>query len=169
MALLANLNRHVENVLIEQEIVDNWNRYMETIEIPLFERYMCSTMLIGYWKDGNTTDSCLPNPINLQIFRNVAKEDIRRHNRFVVAHFCGCGKRHQRICANPTCLAGYDGSNLEHSLMCNGCKNVYYCSLKCQKKHWKSAHKKDCDRIRQMRERVLSCPKQWRCDKPFLW
>ena len=27
---------------------------------------------------------------------------------------------------------------------CRGCKNVYYCSKKCQKIHWKDGHKNNC-------------------------
>eukprot|EP01083_Nonionella_stella_P061722 160765_1 len=27
---------------------------------------------------------------------------------------------------------------------CTGCKNIFYCSVKCQASHWKSGHKKVC-------------------------
>lgn len=28
---------------------------------------------------------------------------------------------------------------------CDGCHNAIYCSRECQKQHWKSAHKSECD------------------------
>jgi len=30
---------------------------------------------------------------------------------------------------------------------CNACKVVYYCSKKCQKKHWNNGHKKQCNKL----------------------
>ncbi len=32
---------------------------------------------------------------------------------------------------------------------CGGCKMVYYCSMECQTKHWKSCHKKECKKLRR--------------------
>merc|ERR1719335_1865258 len=45
-------------------------------------------------------------------------------------------------CSNPIC------ENVETSIgqfkVCTRCTAVHYCSRMCQKKHWKSAHKKVC-------------------------
>lgn len=34
---------------------------------------------------------------------------------------------------------------------CSRCKSVCYCSVKCQTLHWKSGHKAECKKLRQVR------------------
>ena len=37
--------------------------------------------------------------------------------------------------------------------ICTGCKNVFYCTRACQKKHW-STHKEDCKSLVKLPYRV---------------
>ena len=37
----------------------------------------------------------------------------------------------------------------QQSMSCANCKCVHYCSRKCQVKHWKAGHKKECPRLRE--------------------
>lgn len=43
----------------------------------------------------------------------------------------------------PTC--GQEEQKLGEFKRCGGCKNVYYCSRKCQVRDWKAGHKQKCD------------------------
>ena len=63
------------------------------------------------------------------------------------------------ICGNPLNLS-----------LCSGCKMVYYCSVECQRKHWKSkesdSHKAMCAKEKATR---IMCEKEatdWRNSKP---
>ena len=38
---------------------------------------------------------------------------------------------------------------IENTRRCNGCKSVWYCSVKCQKVDWKSNHKKQCKKLKK--------------------
>ena len=39
-------------------------------------------------------------------------------------------------------------------LMCSGCKSVFYCSIDCQRTHWKAEHKKMCKIVKKMRDEI---------------
>jgi hypothetical protein len=39
---------------------------------------------------------------------------------------------------------GSCGELVENTLHCGRCKSTHYCNRKCQKKHWKSGHKQEC-------------------------
>ena len=46
-------------------------------------------------------------------------------------------KARRKVCVNC-------GGVFEKTQQCSRCKQVRYCSEKCQRSHWKSVHKKEC-------------------------
>jgi len=57
----------------------------------------------------------------------------------------------------PPC--DYCGKNWTGKKSCSKCQSVFYCSVDCQRKHWKSGHKKECDEMKtksiQVAEKTL--------------
>ena len=47
-------------------------------------------------------------------------------------------------CGNHECKIKKYGMKMK---ICKECKMVYYCGRRCQKKHWKSIHRVQCDKI----------------------
>ena len=70
-----------------------------------------------------------------------------------------------------------DGCETPGTLKCSKCKLVHYCGSACQKKHWKSAHKKACRGVKPRKARkeeqklikkMLDDP-DGKCPKPQTW
>jgi len=57
------------------------------------------------------------------------------------------GKHALRTCSNPACEKVEE--KLRQFKRCNRCKVTSYCTKKCQKAHWKGAHKKQCKDYRR--------------------
>jgi hypothetical protein len=56
------------------------------------------------------------------------------------------------ICAYPGCNKSHGRETLQR---CSRCLSVRYCGKACQKKHWKSGHKKECPKLAKEREERL--------------
>ena len=48
------------------------------------------------------------------------------------------------VCSNEPCSQSAGMAGKEALLRCGGCKSIWYCSRKCQKKDWKAQHKAVC-------------------------
>ena len=61
-------------------------------------------------------------------------------------------ERHAKFCAEATteyiCSNCKQRSKEKYS-HCAGCHKVYYCSIECQKEHWKKEHKSQCKKSKQ--------------------
>ena len=51
-------------------------------------------------------------------------------------------------------LCGNCGSTRD-LMMCRGCKQIYYCSERCQRKHWREeGHKDECNLLKEIHKSV---------------
>jgi len=50
------------------------------------------------------------------------------------------GKSEGKLCSN---CQSPEGQALKHKI-CSACKQAFYCSVDCQRNHWKSGHKVEC-------------------------
>ena len=59
---------------------------------------------------------------------------------------------------------GPDCSVIAPSQRCSRCRTTFYCSLRCQKKHWKVEHKSYCFPLEEMRDKLNSKQKDQALD-----
>ena len=73
--------------------------------------------------------------------------DTAKKCRFCGARLCDheCLKYHERCCnpARACASCGKKEDLFTRLQLCGGCKEVHYCGVGCQKKHWK-LHKSEC-------------------------
>jgi hypothetical protein len=55
-------------------------------------------------------------------------------------------------CGNTQCVKSNRKSKIK---ICKACKSVYYCGKRCQKRHWKSIHRLQCNEI-QLKIRIMN-------------
>ncbi|MCP3659096.1 MAG: zinc finger MYND domain-containing protein [Bacteroidetes bacterium] len=66
---------------------------------------------------------------------------------FIISCFCCCSLKKLKLNSNSnnkTCYQCKKNGNKNLIKKCKRCREVYYCSKKCQKIDWKSKHRNDC-------------------------
>jgi hypothetical protein len=51
----------------------------------------------------------------------------------------------QKLCSN---CQSPEGETLKHKV-CSACKQMFYCSIDCQRNHWKGGHKEECKELQK--------------------
>jgi hypothetical protein len=138
---------------------DELGIYIDTIlpnmniqdQIKAIENYMNETAMtnVSFIREGDT-DCIMMCPDNLslavqwKIGHNL--ENAKNNINIVRNHFNKIGAEHEIIKYDTRSRSCQKCGKTDNIKMCGRCRNVFYCSVKCQRSDWKN-HKINCKKL----------------------